>query len=402
MPIPGLAKTPIIYVGSVKNLRKKQSASATKPGVLWFEYTDDYSVFDYGKMPDRIPDKGAAAAMMTAVLFEQIASPATWRAFDAPATWAAIKDKSLRDELRNSPVLATWKKTGTPTHYQGILDGDGRAMTVAKLKSPSNVVQVSSVRIIHPEPAMISGRKLYNYGAFTPKLDNHLVPLECIFRFGVPRGSSLLKRLAKNPSYGEEIGLTKPVQEGDVLPRPIVEFSTKLEPADRMVPYDFAMNAAGMTGDEFRTLVHGTMLLALWLRGVFAHHGIKLWDGKFEFLRIGGRLVLGDAITADELRLTYRNLQISKEPLRQYHHRYHPTFVEAMEKAKKISERDDRPLAQIVETLGHPPKPVDPGVVAAVSDMYCGITEALVGKPVFGGRATLDQVAKKLKKYGIA
>ncbi len=117
MPIPGLAKTPIIYVGSVKNLRRRKPATAKSPGILWFEYTDDYSVFDYGKMPDRIPDKGAAAAMMTAVLFEQAATPSTWRAFDVPETWGQIKDKGLREELRNSPVLAEWKKTGAPTHY---------------------------------------------------------------------------------------------------------------------------------------------------------------------------------------------------------------------------------------------------------------------------------------------
>lgn len=402
MLIPGLSKAPVIYVGSVKNLRQRRAATRSKPGVLWFEYTDDYSVFDYGKMPDTIPDKGAAAAMLSAHLFETVEKPATWRAFDSDRVWKKLRDKALRDELKASPVLAAWKKEGAATHYQGILNEKGEAVRLKDLKAPGNVLQVAAARIIHPVPFVIDGRKLYNYTAFTPAEDNHLVPLECIFRFGVPKGSSLLKRLAKNPGYAAEIGLSSIPAEGDALSRPIVEFSTKLEPSDRMVPYDFAMNAAGMSGEEFRLLLHGTLLLALWLRDVFDAHGLKLWDGKFEFLRIHKKLTLGDAITADELRITHRSLQVSKEPLRQYHHRYQPKFVEAMDRAKMLSAKDDRPLAAIVADLGHPPTPVDAEVVRAVSDMYAGITEAVLGRPVFGGRASLSKVAKTLAKWGIA
>ena len=51
-----------IYTGSVKNLHVKQKPTDTKAGVYIFEFTDDYSVFDYGKMPDPLPGKGAALA----------------------------------------------------------------------------------------------------------------------------------------------------------------------------------------------------------------------------------------------------------------------------------------------------------------------------------------------------
>ena len=50
-----------IYVGSVKNLRIKIRPTKSRPGVYLFEYTDDFSIFDYGKMPDAIPGKGATA-----------------------------------------------------------------------------------------------------------------------------------------------------------------------------------------------------------------------------------------------------------------------------------------------------------------------------------------------------
>ena len=49
---------PLVYKGSVKNIRMIQEPKKRSPGRYAFEFTDDYSVFDYGKMPDRIRGKG--------------------------------------------------------------------------------------------------------------------------------------------------------------------------------------------------------------------------------------------------------------------------------------------------------------------------------------------------------
>ncbi len=401
MSVKGIGKVPVIYVGSVKNLRQKKKASAARPGVLWFEYTDDYSVFDYGKMPDAIPDKGAAAAMMTACLFDEVAKPQTWKDFVKQGVLDKVKCKTMRRELADSQALKNLQASGMATHYQGVVDEDGKCAPLSKLRKPSNVLQVAGVRIIHPKVTAIRGQRLYNYTMFGPDMKNHLAPLECIFRFGLPKGSSLLRRLAKNPEYAEEIGVSANAKEGSTLFRPVMEFSTKLEPSDRYISYEFAMNAAGMEAEEFKNLLHSMTLAALWLKEKFASIGLKLWDGKFEFLRMGTGLALGDAITPDELRLTYKKLQISKEPLRQYHKIHQPKFAEAMDKAKKIAQRKDRALSKIVADLGASPTPVDPVVISAMSDMYAGITERLMGKDIFGGRADLGDVTKRLKKLGI-
>ena len=397
-----LSKVPIVHVGSTKNLRRKKRAGAKAPGILWFEFTDDYSVFDYGKMPDAIPNKGAAAAMMSAHLFEQAARPATWKAFRKEGVPDAIRDRKLRGEIADSPVLKELARSGLSTHYQGIVNENGEAVPLAKLKKPSHILEVAAVRILPPEPVVIGGRRLYNYGALHTGMTNYLVPLECVFRFGVPRGSSLIERLKEQPDYARELGLKGPVKEGSVLSRPVIEFSSKLEPADRFLSYEFAMNVAGLSGERFAALIHTTLLVALWLRERFAKGGIKLWDGKFEFLRLLNDLALGDAITPDELRLTFRGLQISKEPLRQYHKRHQPAFVEAMKEAKRIARSVDRPLSRIVADLGHPPKPLDRRMVQAVSQMYAGITERLLGREVFGGTPSLETVSKRLSKLGVA
>ena len=58
---------------STKNLQVIKEPAGSEPGVGVFEFTDDYSVFHYGKMPDQIPGKGEAIARMAAFNFDLLA-----------------------------------------------------------------------------------------------------------------------------------------------------------------------------------------------------------------------------------------------------------------------------------------------------------------------------------------
>ena len=51
-----------LYRGSVKDVKGPWG------GGVAFDYTDAYSVFDWGRMPDLLPQKGAALATLTAAL----------------------------------------------------------------------------------------------------------------------------------------------------------------------------------------------------------------------------------------------------------------------------------------------------------------------------------------------
>jgi phosphoribosylaminoimidazole-succinocarboxamide synthase len=55
---------PILYEGSVKNLRGVDGQSP-----LIFEYSNRYSVFDWGAMPDELDNKGASLAFMGNLFF---------------------------------------------------------------------------------------------------------------------------------------------------------------------------------------------------------------------------------------------------------------------------------------------------------------------------------------------
>lgn len=390
-----------IYTGSVKNLRVKRRTTVNKPGVILFEFTDDYSVFDYGKMPDSIPGKGASAAICSAYFFERIGSARAWKEFAASDVWKHVRQKALRESLLNSKELRRLKRKGMPTHYRGILNRDGQAVSLAKLREPSNVIEVDAVNIIPPQALSFAGRRIWNYNHLHTGMINFLVPLECVFRFGLPAGSSLLERLEQMPDYHEQLGLSSKPKGGATLSRPVVEYSSKLEPADRYLPYEWALNVSGLSNEDFVTITHYTLLLALFLRREFGRAGVKLWDGKFEFLHLG-ELALGDAITPDELRLTLRGAQLSKEPIRQYYRKHEPQFVAAMDEAKRIATRVDKSLAKIVnEDLKSPPPKLDAEFFAAVRDMYVGLTETICATGLFGDVPSLTEVQKVFKRFGV-
>ncbi len=76
---------PVLH--STKNLHVIEEPTATREGVGVFEYTDHYTVFHYGRMPDPIPGKGEATCRMAAfnfALLEEASVRTHFRRFIAP------------------------------------------------------------------------------------------------------------------------------------------------------------------------------------------------------------------------------------------------------------------------------------------------------------------------------
>ena len=152
----------IIYRGSTKEISKRGEN-------LVFHFTDDYSVFDYGKMPNQIPKKGKYLAEMADQWFQILHSPKTFDNLKTPPF--------IQSDL-NSELLKDMAINGARTHFISRLGK--RKIEVEKFK----VVNVQS------------GEKEYDYSKFKERPTQTTMPLECIFRFGAPLGSSLLD---KNP-----------------------------------------------------------------------------------------------------------------------------------------------------------------------------------------------------------
>lgn len=361
----------ILYEGSVKNVRGVKGQS---PYI--FEFSDCYSIFDWGQMPDVLKDKGKALAFMAGFFFDFLGKVENWQIWNV---LPVFKDNALLQEL---------KKHGAAHHALG-LQGD-------------TLLAVKPVQVIKPSPSTQDGVLTWDYSGYRAQPENTLVPLEVIFRFGVPEGSSLLKR-TNNKGYCDEIGLTVTPKTGDVFEVPVVEFSTKLENGDRYLSYSDARNIAGLSDTEFADLKTLTQLVALRLKDCFQDIGVELWDGKFEFafttLQNGKRgFMLVDSIGPDELRLIKNNVHLSKEILRGYYSQtaWRAGIETAKETAHKRGEENWKRIC--TDELKLAPLPLDVAAKEQVEMVYKGIANALSlkfsNRSVFADAWSLDDVVK--------
>jgi len=288
---------------------------------------------------------------------------------------------------------------GLATHYLGLIDENGKCVRFDKLRAPSNKLLVRAVPVVSPTQVSIDGRVVWDYSVFHPERPQFLIPLENVFRFGVPKGSSLLGRLRKQPGYGQEIGLESIPKEGAWLPRPVLEFFSKLEPMDRHLRLEEALNLCGLTGDQFRELADMSLLIAVFLCDLFLEKGLDLWDGKFEFVKTNTGILLADSITPDELRITFQDAQLSKEPLRQYYKREDRRFHEAMEEIKAEGPHPGSIRNQLKARLGRGPKKLDADFRKIAEQMYLSLACRVTGSPLFADTMGLDAVLDSLHAY---
>lgn len=332
---------------SVKNFQVEQPATAERLGRGRFEFTDDYSVFDWGKMPDEIPQKGQSLCTMGAYNFELL------------------------------------EAAGIPTHYRGVQTDEGMTSLGLALES-GTVPQELGIELTQvPELPFENGE--YDYEAyFEAAGENYLIPLEIVFRNAVPVGSSLRGRLSP-----AEVGLDEsdwPDEPID-LPEPVIEFSTKYEEQDRYLSDEEANAIAGPASlSELESLARevNDVITEQAERTGFTHQ-----DGKIECLYYDGEIRVADVVgTFDENRFSYDGQQISKEVIRQYHKRTQPDWVEAVSKAKKqATEQGVDDWKQFCDTS---PQSLDDSVITVARDLYCAGTNQYLEREVFDAPALSD------------
>ena len=85
-------------MGSVKDLKVIREATPNNPGQGKFVFSDRYSVFDWGEMPDHIKNKGAALCLMGAYCFDKA------------------------------------EEHGIKTHYRGVVRSDGKLVRLDEIE----------------------------------------------------------------------------------------------------------------------------------------------------------------------------------------------------------------------------------------------------------------------------
>lgn len=246
---------PVLH--STKNLKIVEPATADRTGVGIFEYTDHYTVFHYGRMPDPIPGKGEATCLMAVFNFRML------------------------------------QAAGVPTHFRRFL--------------PPNQIEIDLARL--PEPG--TGRLAANT----------LIPVQVLVRNELPQGSSVHCRLASGTLTLDEVGLTDMPNIGELLQPPLIEYATMFEPVNRFVSRSEAAHLAGLSAGQLHVMGDIAVKSNEVLAGHAERVGLTLSDGKAELLLTNdAHIVLADSPgTPDEARLLFNSVHCGKQVLRNWY-----------------------------------------------------------------------------------
>lgn len=383
----------LAYEGSVKRVWSSPAQSDT----LWFEFTDDYSVFDWGKMPDTIARKGRALALFGAYFFDKISRKDFWEMLPS-SLHLQLFDHAWLQERWKHPVFNGLSNEGIATHFRALVQGENRVSDLIKAARGSEplLMEVLRAEVFRPVPRTITGNTIYFYDHNAVTAARRLIPLEIVFRFGLPSGSSLTERLAKDPGYASTLGLSRQPTPENFFEHPVIEMYTKLEPKDRLLTLQEAAIMSGLDGKMFEDMIELALDIALGLFVIFADRGIELWDGKIEMILADGQLMLADSIGPDELRLVHQGCHLSKEMIRQIYRgsQWEKAIHEAQKRAKSNPSRSWKQIC--VEDLNASPEPLSPKSKNIVDHLYGVITNHILRSEVFADHPSLNDFVRSL------
>jgi len=281
-----------------------QKPTRASTGIGRFHFSDRYSVFDWGEMPDQIENKGQALCIMGAHCFERL------------------------------------EREGVKTHYRGLVNSEGQVVKLKELRTPSSSMEVSLVNVYEPKTQTKAGKLTYDYSVYTSTLSNCLIPLEVIYRNGLPEGSSVFKRLGQGKTSLKDLGLDYCPKPGENFVEPLFDVSTKLEETDRYVTWEEASKIAGLTNLELIAVKALLSKVDTVITEMACRAKLKNEDGKIELAFDEERkLIVVDVVgTLDECRFTHEGFHVSKEIARQFYRK--TSWFAQLEEAKRIAEAE--------------------------------------------------------------
>ncbi len=336
-------------MGSVKDLVKIEEPTDSQTGIARFIFSDRYSVFDWGEMPDHIPEKGSSICLATAYFFEEL------------------------------------ERRGIRTHYLGLVEND-RLVRLDELQGPSNALQFKAVRVVHPKE--LEGG--YDYSIYKREKGCFLIPLEIIYRNSLPEGSSVFKRIREGSLDWRKLGLSEEPKPGQILEKPILDVSTKLEASDRYMTWEEGQQIADLSDEELSKLKETVLAVNDLITEKTKPMGLLHEDGKVEFGFDEKReIMLVDALgTLDECRFSYQGIPVSKEIARIYYRK--SAWFKQTEEAKKKDAVNWKALV-----TGNP-EPMPEELVEGISLIYKAFTNELTGREWFPA-PRLKDVLEKVK-----
>lgn len=337
-------------MGSVKDLKIIKEATNENTGTGRFIFSDRYSIFDWGEMPDMIPGKGTAIAILGSYFFEKL------------------------------------EQKGISTHFLGLVENNN-AKKLADVSNPSNTMEVKLLRVVKPG---LEGDK-YDYSRYKNEKGGFLIPLEVIYRNTLPPGSSVFKRLKNGEITPEDIGLDAMPEPNQKPDKPILDVSTKLEITDRYMKWDEAREISGLSENEIKELKELTNIVNNLITEEFAQIGLENEDGKIEVgYDLNRKLMVVDVLgTLDECRFTYEGLPVSKEIAR-IHYR-NTEWSRAVDEAKNKDRQNWKEICALS------PEPLSPKLKQLISQVYSSCTNEITKREWFKDIPPLKEIMKEIK-----
>lgn len=354
--IPPATLTTPFYSGSVQQLH----AVPNDDSVMVMRTTNAGSVFDVGAIFE-IPGNDLARAIFRHVLYSKLGQPSVWRQVADAIRGDAEMDATYREALLKG-VIDDLTTRGGRTHHVGMLDGEtGELCREGLPASPSTCNVVRRYRIEKPSRIGFLGAHLFDYSAY-PHLDGNVVPLEVIVRFGITSGSSVYRKyLSMNEgarkAFERELGVSKPLEAWSLLEKPIIDFTSKYEPEDRMVSKQEASVMSGLPGAQFQRVGQLAVLGGWVVRHLLEEIGLLLWDLKWEFARDGEDLVYVDTIDTDSIRATSfvdfeggrYIIHYNKQSMRDYFRLLHGDWLAAIDDAKARAKTEGVAFTELLK-----------------------------------------------------
>lgn len=327
-------------MGSVKDLEIIKKPTKTEMGIGRFNFSDRYSVFDWGEMPDLLEGKGASLCIVGAYFFEKL------------------------------------EKKGIRTHYRGLVE-KGQLKKIDEIEKGVSIMEVSLVRVL--KPTFSSGK--YDYSIYKNEKGNFLIPLEIIYRNGIPAGSSLLKRLKNGEIKPSDIGLDHIPEEGEKLKKPVFDVSTKLEEKDRYITWEEAKKIASLSDKEVKEMEEILSVVNKTITEEVKKLDLENEDGKIELAFDPDRkfMVVDVVGTLDECRFTYKGINLSKEMARQYYRK--TEWFSEVERAKK--EAKEKGIEDWKSLCKLQPEPLPENLKKIIENLYKAFANELTGKKFF-------------------
>ena len=387
-----------LYRGSVKDL-VGPVAVGENAGVI-FEYSDSYSVFDWGRMPDLLTGKGDALAVLAAVIFEKLESPETWKEFSRTPEALALRKGNRFGAIFNE-LGEELQAKGLRTHYLGVINQAPTSPNVepkktSQVQSPFKRLVVKQVSVTKPALTSILGRTLPDYTPTRMAPAPRLLPLEVIFRMGCPEGSSLIERASKDSGYLASLGYPDlQIKAGARWDFPLLETFTKLETTDRLIPLSEALAISGVPASVLQDVLLKTIWVAGLLKYWFNKLNLEMADGKLEWaVSSDGSCFLVDAIGPDELRILSRDgMQLSKEFLRIYYRK--TPWYELLEKAKAHARNQGS--VEWKRSIQENPPALPAHYKELAIQVYASLTNAVSERKWFPDAWSLDRVVEQLR-----